>query len=102
LPLANEGDLVLAKIWVDAQSMVILKSVITSRSNGTILSEYDYTTDKSWGLPSRIKLTIDVKKFKIPKGVSTDIQRTNRPTDDGNGSKKGTIEVIFGKYKVNS
>ena len=102
LPLANEGDLVLAKIWVDAQSMIILKSVITSRSNGTILSEYDYTTDKSWGLPSRIKLTIDVKKFKIPKGVSTDIQRSSRPADDGNASKKGTIEVIFGKYKVNS
>ena len=102
LPLANESDLVLAKIWVDAQSMVILRSLITSRSNGTILSEYDYTTDKSWGLPSRIKLTIDVKKFKIPKGVSTDIQRTNRPNDDGNESKKGTIEVLFGKYKVNS
>jgi len=102
LPQDSEGDLVLAKIWVDAQAMVILKSVITSRSNGTILSEFDYTTDKYWGLPSRIKLTIDVKKFKIPKGVSTDIQRTNRQTDDGNASKKGTIEVIFGKYKVNS
>lgn len=102
LPQDSEGDLVLAKIWVDAQAMVILKSVITSRSNGTILSEFDYTTDKYWGLPSRIKLTIDVKKFKIPKGVSTDIQRSNRQTDDGNASKKGTIEVIFGKYKVNS
>jgi hypothetical protein len=102
LPQDSEGDLVLAKIWVDAQAMVILKSVITSRSNGTILSEFDYTTDKYWGLPSRIKLTIDVKKFKIPKGVSTDIQRSSRPTDDGNVSKKGTIEVIFGKYKVNS
>jgi hypothetical protein len=34
--------------------------------------------------------------------VSTDIQRTSRQTDDGNVSKKGTIEVIFGKYRVNS
>ncbi len=102
LPLANEGDLVLAKIWVDTQSMVILKSLITSRSNGTILSEFEYTTEKKWGLPTRMKLTIDVKKFKIPKGVATDINRTSRQVDDGNSTKKGSIEVIFAKYRVNS
>jgi hypothetical protein len=102
LPIANEGDLVLAKIWVDTQSMVILKSLITSRSNGTILSEFEYTNEKSWGLPARMKLTIDVKKFKIPKGVATDINRTSRQVDDGNSVKKGSIEVIFGKYRVNS
>jgi outer membrane lipoprotein-sorting protein len=102
LPRENEGDLVLAKIWVDTQSMVILKSVITSRSNGTIISEFDYTTEKAFGLPSRMKFTIDVKKFKIPKGVATDINRTNRQVDDGNSTKKGSIEVIFSKYRVNS
>jgi outer membrane lipoprotein-sorting protein len=101
LPRENEGDLVLAKIWVDTQSMVILKSVITSRSNGTIISEFDYTTEKAFGLPSRMKFTIDVKKFKIPKGVATDINRTNRQVDDGNSTKKGSIEVIFSKYRVN-
>jgi outer membrane lipoprotein-sorting protein len=102
LPRENEGDLVLAKIWVDTQSMVILKSVITSRSNGTIISEFDYTTEKAFGLPSRMKFTIDVKKFKIPKGVATDINRINRQVDDGNSTKKGSIEVIFSKYRVNS
>lgn len=102
LPRANEGDLVLAKIWVDTQSMVILKSLITSRSNGTILSEFEYASEKSWGLPTRMKFTIDVKKFKIPKGVATDINRTSRQVDDGNSTKKGSIEVIFSKYRVNS
>lgn len=102
LPRANEGDLVLAKIWVDTQSMVILKSLITSRSNGTILSEFEYASEKSWGLPARMKFTIDVKKFKIPKGVATDINRTSRQVDDGNSTKKGSIEIIFNKYRVNS
>ena len=40
--------------------------------------------------------------WSIRDDLSTDIQRSSRPTDDGNVSKKGTIEVIFGKYKVNS
>lgn len=101
LPLENEGDLVLAKIWVDTKSMVILKSLITSRSNGTILSEFDYTTEKSWGLPARMKITIDVKKFKIPKGVATDINRTSRQADDGKSTSKGSIIIEFSNYRIN-
>jgi hypothetical protein len=50
LPQNNEGDLVLAKLWVDTQSMVILKSVITSLSNGTIITEFEYSIEKKWGL----------------------------------------------------
>jgi hypothetical protein len=49
-----------------------------------------------------MKITIDVKKFKIPKGVATDINRTSRQVDDGKSTQKGSIEVIFGKYRVNS
>jgi hypothetical protein len=101
LPRANEGDLVLAKIWVDTQSMLILKSLITSRSNGTILSEFEYTTEKSWGLPARMKITIDVKKFKIPKGVATDINRTSRQVDDGKSTNKGFIILEFSQYQIN-
>ena len=101
LPQNNEGDLVLAKLWVDTQSMVILKSVITSLSNGTIITEFEYSREKKWGLPERMKFTIDVKKFKIPKGIATDLNHTKRVIDDGKASKKGSIEVVFGKYRVN-
>jgi len=101
LPQNNEGDLVLAKLWVDTQSLVILKSVITSLTNGTISTEFEYSTEKKWGLPERMKFTIDVKKFKIPKGIATDLNHTNRVTDDGKPTKKGSIEVNFSKYRVN-
>jgi hypothetical protein len=101
LPQNNVGDLVLAKLWVDTQSMVVLKSVITTLSNGTITTEFEYSTEKKWGLPERMKFTIDVKKFKIPKGIATDINHTKRVIDDGKASKKGVIEVVFSKYKVN-
>lgn len=101
LPQNNEGDLVLAKLWVDTQSMIILKSVITSLSNGTISTEFEYSTEKKWGLPERMKFTVDVKKFKIPKGIATDLNHTKRIIDDGKTSKKGIIEVVFSQYKVN-
>ena len=101
LPIENEGDLILAKIWVDANSLLVLKSLISSRSNGSITSTFEYGTDKSWGLPEKMTLTMDVKKFKIPKGVATDINRTSKVSDDKK-QPKGVIEIRFSKYKVNS
>lgn len=38
LPTDDSGEIVLAKIWVDPTLDLILKSQITSRSNGTVVS----------------------------------------------------------------
>ena len=73
LPTDDSGEIVLAKIWVDPSADVILKSQITSRTNGTVLSTYVYGAEKAFGLPSEMNITVDVKKFKIPKGVVVDI-----------------------------
>jgi len=99
LPLDNEGDLILAKIWVDAGSLLVMKSLITSKTNGSITSTFEYASERSWGLPSRMTFSMDVKKFKIPKGLATDINRTTRVVDDK--QQKGKIEIVFTKYKVN-
>jgi len=99
LPLDNDGDLVLAKIWVDAANLLVLKSLITSKTNGSITSTFQYDSEKSWGLPAQMTFFMDVKKFKIPKGLATDINRTTKVTDDK--QPKGKIEIVFSKYKVN-
>jgi len=100
LPLNNESDLVLAKIWVDAQLDVVMKSQITSRSNGTVNCEFSYGSEKALGLPSRMKFVVDMKKFKIPKGVATDINRSSRQEVPGKEAKKGSIEIDFSGYRV--
>ena len=101
LPIENESDLILAKIWVNTKELLVLKSLITSRSNGSITSNFQYAEEKKWGLPSKMTFTMDVKKFKIPKGIATDINRTNREDDSNKTTKTGTIEIYFSKYKVN-
>jgi len=100
LPLDNDGDLILAKIWVDAANLLVLKSLITSKTNGSITSTFQYDSEKSWGLPAQMTFFMDVKKFKIPKGLATDINRTTKVTDDK--QPKGKIEIVFSKYKINS
>jgi hypothetical protein len=100
LPLDNEGDLVLAKLWVDVSRLLILKSQVSTRTNGTLVSEYFYGTSASKGLPDRMLVTVEVKKFKMPKGIATDINRNSQPEDAKKAQKKGTIEVLFSHYEI--
>jgi len=67
LPLDNEGDLVLAKLWVDATRLLILKSQVTTRTNGTLVSDYFYGASASKGLPDRMLVTVEVKNLKFQK-----------------------------------
>ena len=99
LPIAGEGDLILAKVWVDTNELLVLKSQLTTRSNGTVLTEFDYGKDAAFGLPAHRRFTVDVKKFKIPKGVATDINRG--PAVDDGKQKTNTIDLYFGTYQVN-
>jgi outer membrane lipoprotein-sorting protein len=99
LPTDDSGEIVLAKIWVDPAADVILKSQITSRSNGTVLSTYVYGSEKSMGLPSEMNITVDVKKFKIPKGVVVDINRT--AVAPANTRKTGQIHLFLTNYIIN-
>ncbi len=99
LPTDDSGEIVLAKIWVDPAADIILKSQITPRSNGTVLSTYVYGSEKSMGLPSEMNITVDVKKFKIPKGVVVDINRT--AVAPANTRKTGQIHLFLTNYIIN-
>jgi hypothetical protein len=99
LPTDDSGEIVLAKIWVDPTLDLILKSQITSRSNGTVVSTYVYGSEKAFGLPSEMNITVDVKKFKIPKGVVIDINRT--AVAPVNTRKTGQIHLFLTNYVIN-
>ncbi len=100
LPTDNESELVLAKIWVDTQQDVVTKSQISSRTNGTVTCEFDYAGEKQVGLPSHMTFYIDIKKFKIPKGVATDINRTSRQPENALAHSKGRIEIELRDYRI--
>ncbi len=101
IPNESSGDIVLAKIWVDMAKMVIMKSQITTVSNGTVNVEYTYGDQVSRGLPSVMKFEIDVKKFKVPKSVAADINKTSAAKKT-NTKTKGTITISLSGYKINS
>ena len=101
LPNRDTSDLILAKLWVDSANDLVLKTQITSRSNGTVTTDYQYGAQKAYGLPDKMVFTVDVKKFKIPKGVATDINRSSTEPANKPAAKTGTITILLSNYAVN-
>jgi hypothetical protein len=98
IPNNDTSDIILAKLWIDATKQVIIKTQITTKSSGTIKSEYIYGTQLSYGLPDIIKFTVDVKKFKIPKALAADINTSKSKKVE---KKSGEITVTLKNYEIN-
>jgi hypothetical protein len=102
IPMSDTTDLILGKLWIDQKRSVIMKSQLTTRSNGTILTEYEYGSQVAFGLPDKMTFSVDVKKFKIPKGVTADINNTEADKKDKQKDpKKGKIFITLTNYQIN-
>lgn len=101
VPTGENSEIVLAKLWIDTKSAVIMKSQITTKSNGSVTTTYTYGDKVTFGLPSQLVFEIDVKAFKLPKSVAADINKTTAEKKSKPG-KKGVITVTLTDYKVNT
>jgi hypothetical protein len=103
IPSADTGELVLAKFWIDYARNLVLKTQLTTRSSGTMQIEYFYVSQMAYGLPDKMIFTVDVKKFKVPKVIATDLQNPqDTPKPDNKDSKKGVILINLKNYKINT
>lgn len=101
IPQGDTSDLVLAKLWIDPSRDIILKSQLTTKTNGPILIEYTHKNFIGFGLPDVIVFTIEVKKFKIPKAISADINSTAKKTPAKSDPKTGKIIISLSDYIIN-
>jgi outer membrane lipoprotein-sorting protein len=103
IPTNENSEFVLAKLWIDAKNDLILKSQITTRSSGTVTVDYSYEAEAEFGLPNQLVFDIDVKKFKLPKSVAADLNKTEKEKAKKNKNKdqKGTIIIKLTNYKIN-
>jgi hypothetical protein len=103
IPISDTGELVLGKFWIDPVRFVILKSQLTTRSSGTILTEYTYLSQVAFGLPDQMIFSVDTKKFKIPKSVPTGEAPKPEETkkQKNKDPNRGNIIITFTNYQVN-
>lgn len=103
IPVEDTSDLILGKLWIDTERSLILKSQLTTRTNGTILVEYAFGKQADFALPDQLTFTIDTKKFKIPKAVAADLNNYNTTpsTTEQKKASKGKIFMNFSNYLIN-
>lgn len=102
IPTVDTGELVLGKFWIDYSRNLVLKAQLTTRSSGTLLIEFFYNNQLNFGLPDKMILTVDIKKFKIPKAMASDVDNPTKPTKKENkDAKKGIITIDLKNYKIN-
>lgn len=101
IPKSEDNEIILAKIWIDDARSLIMKTQVTTKTNGTVTTTYSYGDMAKYALPNKMVFEIDVKKFKLPKSMAADInQRSSEKKEDNR--KKGTITVNLSNYKVNT
>ena len=100
IPTDESTDIILAKLWIDSKKSLILASQLTTKSSGVMTTNYTYTDQAQFCLPSTIVFEIDVKRFKMPKSVAANIHQTDN-RDDSKKDKQGKITVYLTGYKVN-
>ena len=103
IPTGENSEFVLAKLWIDSKNDLILKSQITTRSSGTVTVDYSYGAEAEYGLPNQLIFDVDVKKFKLPKSVAADLNKTEKDKQKSkkNKDQKGTITIKLSNYKIN-
>jgi hypothetical protein len=101
LPSADTSDLVLAKLWIDPEQDLVMKSQLTTRSNGTVQIRYRYGKFVDYALPDQIEFTVELKKFKIPRAVSADINSSSKKNPNEKEAKTGQIFITLTNYQIN-
>ena len=103
LPLDENGEVVLSKLYIDEKNLLILKAKTTTRESGTNELEMSYGKFTAYALPDKIIFTFNTQDYKLPKGVTFDY-------DDGSPKKKettvaqnqrGKIEITYSAYIIN-
>jgi outer membrane lipoprotein-sorting protein len=100
LPTDENSEIILAKVYISTSEDLIYRTVLTTKSSGTVSIDYEYNLNKKYGLPNKMTFTVDIKKFKMPKSVASDI-RNNDKQKKYKDNEKGTIVLTFSNYLVN-
>lgn len=103
LPVDENGEVVLSKLYIDETRLLILKAKTTTRESGTNELEMSYGKFAAYALPDKIIFTFNTQDYKLPKGVTFDYDDGSPKKKDASASQnqRGKIEISYSSYLVN-
>ncbi len=104
IPDDDKSDIILTKVWIDEQRILALRTETTTRDGGTVKMNLEFGKYADLALPDKITVFLDVKEFKIPKGVTMDYdagQTVSTKKEKDAKPKKGEITINYLNYEIN-
>lgn len=104
IPDDDKSDIILTKVWIDEQRILALRTETTTRDGGTVKMNLEFGKYADLALPDKITVFLDVKEFKIPKGVTMDYdagQTVSTKKEKDVKPKKGEITINYLNYEIN-
>jgi outer membrane lipoprotein-sorting protein len=100
IPL-SKSDLRIATLYIDEKNLLIRKTNVTTTENGSYVMEMSYGKYAAWSLPDKVIFSFDTKDYKLPKGVTLEVQSGNKKTEDKLKNKTGRVEISYSSYTIN-
>jgi hypothetical protein len=101
VPLVEEGDVATATFYVDDVNSLIKKAEITTKESGSFTIEMTHGKYKDFGLPDKAVIEFNVKKYKLPKGVTVEYDGEKKKEAANEADKKGKLIITYTSYEVN-
>lgn len=101
LPNGDNNDVILSTLYIDESNLLIIKSVTTTRENGTFEMEMSYGKYATYGLPDKVYFSFNAKDYKLPKGITLEFDDADKAIKEKMKGKKGRVEIIYSGYEIN-
>lgn len=106
-PLSDDESITRATLYIDEKQLLVVKSVISTRENGTYELVMSYKKYAAYGLPDKVELSFNTRDYKLPKGISIDYDNGSNKKDPAGGetdkakNQKGKVEITYTDYVIN-
>jgi outer membrane lipoprotein-sorting protein len=101
LPTDENSDVVLTTMYIDETNLLVRKSTVTTKENGTYTIEMAYGKYIQYGLPDKVVFSFNTKDYSLPKGITLEFD-DDKPADTKKlKNKKGRVEITYSNYIIN-
>ncbi|MBS1654036.1 MAG: hypothetical protein JSU05_04255 [Bacteroidetes bacterium] len=101
-PNDDNADITRSTLYIDEQKSLVLKSVVSTKENGTYELLMSYGKYADYGLPDKVKFSFNIRDYKLPKGITIDYDNgTEKEKNSSVKDKKGEVEITYSSYTIN-
>ena len=96
IPMDINSEIVTGQFWIDSADLV-QKMILITKEKGSYTAEMNYN-GTLYDLPSKIRMSFDVKNQKMPALLTGDLDAYTDETDEDEVSK-GTITIMYSNHQ---